>query len=319
VDRRRFIRSSAALVAGLAARNHVLDAFTSTAQAHAETHRRPYRAFSDDSEWNRPLPPDAPVDPSSRQFVSHLKDFDPDLPFPSLADGPWSEPIYWAGADDPEYELPDFDFRVRIPADAEPAPTNDSQLIVYDRPRGYVIKLQKASFTGTTWSARWTAIYYLDSNGLFGELPASDDPRNRGHRGFPPPLHAVRWDEVQAEAIRHVLKVAIRETAPRHVYPGAGHESGSGMIPEGAVFRIKPSVDLRARGLRGPALAIARAMKRYGIVVGDQSGVPMALKLENLRAEGRRVRWSDIGIEADSLSRLSFSDLECIELGYRRP
>jgi len=315
VDRRRFIRSSAVVVAGLAARGHVFDALSSSAQ----TYTGPYRAFSSGSEWNRPLPLDAPIDPSSREFVSHLRNIDPDRPFPALVDGPWSEPIYWARAGDPEYKLADFDFRVRIPLDAVPAPTSDAQLMVYDRPRGIVIKLQKASFTGTTWLARWTEIYYLDSNGLFGDLPESDEPRNRGHRGFPPPLHAVRWDEVQAGAIRHVLKVAITDTASRHVYPGAGHEGGSGIIPEGAIFRIKPSVDLQARGLRGPALVIARAIRRYGIVIGDRSGVPMALKLENLRAEGRRVRWSDIGIDAESLSALSFSDLECIKLGYHRP
>jgi len=202
--------------------------------------------------------------------------------------------------------------------DAVPAPTSDAQLTVYDVDRGYVIKLQGAEFTAGTWVARNTSIYYLASNGLAADLPEADDERNRGHRGIPPPIHVVRWDEVQAGSIRHVLKAAIRRTAPKHVYPAEADSGSSGVIPEGAVFRIKPAVDLRARGLRGPALIIARAMKRYGIVVGDQTGVPMALKVENMAAEGRSARWADIGIHPKSLSALSFDDFHCIKLGYHR-
>ena len=74
------------------------------------------------------------------------------------------------------------------------------------------------------WTARWTAVYYLASNGLFGKLPGSDEPRNRGHRGFPPAIHAVRWDEIAADEIAHVLKIAVRRTASQAVYPAGGHE-----------------------------------------------------------------------------------------------
>jgi hypothetical protein len=214
--------------------------------------------------------------------------------------------------------IPPLPFPVRIPAGAVPAATSDAQLTVYDVTRGYVIELQKAAFDGRTWQAGWTAIYHLGSNGLSGELPEADDPRNRGHRGVPPPVHAVRWDEVQAGEIRHVLKVAIRRTASKHAYPASAHGRGTGMIPEGAVFRIRPAVDLRARGLQGAALVIATAMQRFGVVVSDQAGVPMALKLENLAAEGRPQRWADVGIGPKSLSRLTFDDFRCVRLGYHR-
>ena len=314
MDRRSFIRGSAAVLAGLAARGSLRDVLDLEALAQTG----PYRAFSDDSEWNRPLPTAAPVDRSSAAFVRELKGFDPLVQFPRLDDGPWSEPIHWATEGDPEYVIPPLPFPVRIPAGAVPAATSDAQLTVYDVARGYVIKLQKATFDGRTWQARWTAIYYLRSNGLSGDLPESDDRRNRGHRGCPPALHAVRWDEVRAGEIRHVLKVAIRRTASAHVYPASAHGRGTGMIPEGAVFRYKPTVDLRAPGLQGAALVIATAMQRYGVVVGDQGGVPMALKLENLVAEGRPQRWADIGIRPKSLSSVTFDDFQCIKLGYHR-
>ena len=314
VDRRSFIRGSAVVFAGLAVRGPLRELLESDAVAGTG----PYRAFSDASEWNRPLPTDAPVDPSSDAFVRELKGFDPSVQFPRLDDGPWAEPIYWATQGDPEYVIRPLPFPVRIPESAVPAATSDAQLTVYDVARGYVIKLQKATFDGRTWLAGWTEIYYLASNGLAGELLESDDRRNRGHRGCPPPLHAVRWAEVQAGEIRHVLKVAIRRTASAHAYPASAHARGAGIIPEGAVFRIKPTVDLRARGLQGPALVIATAMQRFGVVVGDQSGVPMALKLKNLAVQGRTHRWSDIGIHSKSLSNVTFDDFQCIKLGYHR-
>jgi len=314
MDRRRFISGSAVVVAGLAAGGSLRDLLGSEAIALTA----PVRAFSNVSEWNRPLSTSAPVDPSSAAFVRELKGFNSSVQSPRLDDGAWGQPIYWATQGDPEYVIPPLPFAVRIPIGAVPAPTSDAQLTVFDVGRGYVIGLQKATFDGGTWQARWTAIYYLGSNGLAGTLPESDDPRNRGHWGCPPALHAVRWDEVQAGQIGHVLKVAIRDTAPAYVYPAAGNGSGSGTIPVGAVFRIKPTVDLRARGLQGPALVIATAMQQYGVVVADKTGVPLALKLENLAAEGRPQRWSDIGIGPKSLSSVTFDDFQCVKLGYHR-
>ena len=45
----------------------------------------------------------------------------------------------------------------------------------------------------------------------------------------------------------------------------------------------------------------------------------MAFKLEALEAEGRKERWSQVGLSATALSALSFDDFECIKLGYHRP
>lgn len=317
MDRRRFLRAGLVAAAGVAAVGAVgvrlsdRDEGPPTGSA--------YRAFTPDSEWNRPLPRDAPIDARSDAFVSSLAGFASGGGFPALAEGPWAEPIFWAGDGDPEHEVAGLPFPVRIPADAVPAATNDAQLTVYDIGRGYVIKLQGVVRVGGAWGRPNTSIYYLGSNGLAGTVPGSDDPRNRGHRGFPPPTHAVRWDEVQAGEIAHVLKVAIQHTAPWHVYPAAGDEHGSGVVPEGAMFRIKPWVDLERRGLGAAALTIARALQTYGFVIGDQSGVPMALKLENLEVEGSSHRWSDLDIASDSLSAIGFDDLQCIQLGYRRP
>jgi hypothetical protein len=59
-------------------------------------------------------------------------------------------------------------------------------------------------------------------------------------------------------------------------------------------------------------------MQTYGVVIGDQSGVPMALKLENLALEGQTSRWADVSLGPKSLAKITFDDFECIQLGYHR-
>lgn len=316
MDRRRFLRDALVIGTGLAAG---VRSTGPTLFAPASAAGGAYRAFKDSSEWNRPLPADAPIDDRNKDFIGQLERWADGEPFPHLGTGAWAEPVYWAGAGDPEYWIEQLRRKIRIPKRASAARTEDAQLTVFDRPRGYVAKLQGARFADSKWRAANAAIYFLGSNGLHADLRESDDHRNKGHRGIPPAIHAVRLDELRAGKIAHVLKVSIPDTAPRHVYPAAGNEGGDGAIPEGAMFRIKRSVDLRRRGLRHHAFTIARAMQVFGFVIGDRGGTPMTLKLENLEVTGRRVDWGDVGLHPKSLSRIRFDDLECIRLGYHRP
>jgi hypothetical protein len=119
---------------------------------------------------------------------------------------------------------------------------------------------------------------------------------------------AVAWNEVQAGAINHVLKVASGpELANRHVFPMVGSDgdyqgNDPAVPPEGLRFRIKPSVDLESLKLSPQALVIARALQRYGFYLGD-SGGSTALKLENTVAEGRGQLWN---LSADALCALPF-------------
>jgi hypothetical protein len=281
----------------------------------------PFRAFNDKSEWNKPIPADAPIDPDSGKFVEHIKGFNPKIQGLKLSIDKWAEPFYWAKEGDPWYEIAGFPVpRVRIPKGAVPATNSDSEMTIFDLEKGWVIKFWRASFDGKAWHTSSKTWYALASNGLEGRLPESDEKRNTGHRGYPPALHGVRWDEVKGGILRHTLKVGLDKTGESHVYPGCGHEKNrGGIIPEGAIFRIKPSVDLASRGLKSNALVIARAIQTYGVVVGDTGNTPMALKMEALEKEGRPERWSQLGIETDSLAVIRFDDFECIKLGYHRP
>jgi hypothetical protein len=210
---------------------------------------------------------------------------------------------------------------VRIPAGAGPDPTSDAAMTVYDRGRGIAYAFWRTSYDAAThrWSACGGTVFYLDSNGLDGKLAASNDPRNGGHRGAPPTTYAVRWDEIKAGSIDHVLKISVNTTKCAHVFPMVADECGTTALyapPEGTRIRIKPSVDLSRLGLSPAALVVARALQKYGAVIGDQSGGPVNLKVENTVAEGRGWLWQNV-LDADSLKAIPLSSFEVIRLGYQ--
>lgn len=289
-----------------------------------------YRAFSASSYWNTALAASAPVDANSEGMIAHLKATS-SKPFLRLAgtesSGGWGEPIYWAATTDPVYNVigtrwslpPEFG-ALRIPKNARAAATNDAQMTIYNLSAGAVYKLQGARYdpAADTWSADGGAYYYLSSNGLHGSLAESDEPRNRGHRGVPPYAHAVRWDEVASGSIDHVLKIATSSTSGNYVWPMVGSDGSSthlDAVPQGAHIRIKPSVDLSKLRLSPAALTVARALQTYGAVIGDSSGGPTTLKVENTVAEGRGWLWQGV-LSANSLRSIPLDYFEVVKLDY---
>lgn len=209
---------------------------------------------------------------------------------------------------------------VRIPIGALPDPSSDAAMTVYDQSAGIVYGFWHTSYDATrdVWSACGGTVYYLGSNGLHHDLAASDDPRNTGHRGVPPSTYAALYDEIKTGSIDHVLKIAVDTTGCAHVFPMVGDECGTTAAdapPEGTRIRIDPSLDLSKLGLSSAALVIAKALQRYGAVIGDQSGGPVTLKLENTIAEGRGFLWDHV-LTATALQAIPLSSYEVVRLGY---
>jgi hypothetical protein len=76
-------------------------------------------------------------------------------------------------------------------------------------------------------------------------------------------------------------------------------------------MRIRPSVDLAAKGLSGGALVIARNLQDYGCVITDGGSSDTA----TLMVE--RANWSGTGVTKDSLKVLSWSDYQFVQGGYK--
>jgi hypothetical protein len=291
----------------------------------------PTPAFTATSFWNTPLPASAPVDPNSSAIMAWIR-ADSTTNYLRLAGasstGKWGNPVYQATPSDPAYAVvntcslaqPPAFASVRIPLGARPDPSSDAAMTVYDASAGLVDGFWHAAYDATrdVWSACGGTVYALGSNGLHHGLAASDDPRNTGHRGVPPSAYAVLYGEIQAGSIDHVLKIAVDTTGCAHVFPMVGDECGTTAAdapPEGTRIRIDPSIDLTKLGLSPAALVIARALQRYGAIIGDQSGGPTALKLENTIAEGDGFSWNQV-LAARSLRAIPLGMFEVVQLGY---
>ena len=289
-----------------------------------------FRAFSRDSYWNTPLPADAPVDEMSDEWIDYLLR-DGETNYIELAgsdgDGRWGHPIYFSRDGDPACRVvnncnyhrpPEFD-SVRIPQGATQDPTSDAAMTVYDVDKGIVYGFYRAEYSSTRdqWSACGGTVYYLESNGLDGSLEESDEKRNFGHRGVPPPTFAVRYDEVASGRIDHVLKIAVDTAHEEFVWPmtGSDGDTRAPLAPwEGARLRLKPEIDLDGFDLSPAQRSIATALQEYGAVIGDQSGSTAILKVENTVAEGRGQLWDGI-LRPDSLSMFDLDDYEFVKRG----
>jgi len=293
------------------------------------------------------------VDPRSAGIINFLGATNT-LDYISLAgataNGTWGRPIYWAEDGDPTYgvrspqpaetecgcaqQLPAEFARLRIPRGAQPdidadtgLVSRDAAMTVFDLEKGYVVELFEARHDpgANTWSAAGGSVYYLASNGLekTWDQFSDTDPRNRGHRGVPASVMAIRFDEIQAGAIDHVLELFVNQTRrSAAVFPlvqGEDKPKSSDhpyAPPEGTRIRIKASVNLDALPLSPAARVIAESLQNYGAVIGDMSGGPASIKLEHTLAEGRGHLWAGV-LAADALESIPLHAFEVIELGYQ--
>jgi hypothetical protein len=276
-----------------------------------------FRAFNAVSYWNTPMPATAPVDPQSNVWIADSLDganTQPFLRLPALREAGGGVPIYDASATDPVHRIcaniKATCFDIHIPAEAAPANTRDSILQVWDRSTDQVLGMHKATRNADgTFSHEGIDRWFLSSEGLDEKLPNST-PGNFGHRGLPAPVRVVRLDEVLAGKIQHRLSCFWHATSEQVYWPMVQYETGkTGIVPEGVVIRIKPSVNLSAKPLTPGALVIARALKDYGCTIGDNSGSGNTLALE-------QADWSSLLGGPDALSSIPFNEWEFIKAGY---
>ncbi|HET7431116.1 MAG TPA: hypothetical protein VFJ89_06385 [Nocardioides sp.] len=273
------------------------------------------RPFKPGSYWNSRLGK-APVSTHSAAWIhdakansgSHL----------TLVLGDWGMPVYRAKASDPLVRLSasGHHVRVHIPRRARPMTGNDAAMTVIDRSTNQVVGLFGAHKSSGKWSVSAISRYLFQSNGIAGGLRGGIKA-NYGHRGIPASVPAVTKKEIKRGRIRHRLEIYWHETASKTpdgksaYFPMTESESGkNGVVPEGAVIRIKPGIDLDKLHLSKAAKVIARALQKYGAVIGDNAGSGNSLKLQG------NTNWSGI-LNKDSLKNIPWGDFVFVKGGYR--
>jgi hypothetical protein len=212
--------------------------------------------------------------------------------------GPWigtlksSTPIYRVPADQPPVRValddPTAHWRaglqsafeaVPLPADAVPAAGADAHLTLWQPATDKLWEFFRLRKQEDGWHASWGGAmrnvssspgYYTNDSwpgsGWFWGATATSLPVAGG---------VITIDELRRGRIDHALALNIPEVrADAHSWPAQrsdGLTESATAIPEGARFRVDPTLDLDRLSLAPPARAIVRAAQRYGIVVRDKS------------------------------------------------
>ena len=163
------------------------------------------------------------------------------------------------------------------PIEGGSSSTGDRHVLVVDRDACRLWELYSAypQNGGSSWTAGSGATWDLNSNAMRPLGWTSGDAA-----GLPILPGLVRYDEVAAGDIDHVIRFTVPRTANAYVWP-ASHKAGSGSSsdpPMGAWFRLKASYDISR--FSATDQVILRALKKHGMVVADNgsafymSGVP---------------------------------------------
>ena len=168
-----------------------------------------------------------------------------------------------------------------VPADAPveggSGSSGDRHVLIVDRDACRLWELYSAypQNGGASWTAGSGATWDLNSNAMRPLGWTSGDAA-----GLPILPGLVRYDEVAAGEIDHVIRFTAPKTANAYVWP-ASHKAGSGTSsdpPMGTWFRLKSSYDISRFSAQNQV--ILRALKKHGMVLADNgsswfmSGVP---------------------------------------------
>jgi hypothetical protein len=260
--------------------------------------------FPADNPWNTDISA-APLDPRSAAWVASVGSgvaFHPDfgsvygIPF-ALADGGTPRvavSFEYADESDPG--------PYPIPPNAPIEQGSDAHVLVVDTSACKLYELFAAQPVAGGWHAGAGAVFDLRSNGLRPAGWTSADAA-----GLPIFAGLARYEEAAAGEIRHALRFTAVRTQRGYVHP-ARHFASSiadpNVPPMGARARLKAGVDVS--GMPPQAQVVARALKRYGMILADNGSSWYATGAPD-------TRWSDEDLNA--LKRLRGSDFEFVEAG----
>jgi hypothetical protein len=154
-----------------------------------------------------------------------------------------------------------------VPQDApiEGGGAGDAHVLAVQQGTCKLYEMYNAHPAGAGWDADSGAVFDLNSNALRPDSWTSADAA-----GLPILAGLVRYDEVQAGAIRHALRFTVGSVQRAWVHPAThyGTSSDPARPPYGARMRLKQSFDIS--GYHGQSRVVLEALRRYGMIVADQ-------------------------------------------------
>jgi hypothetical protein len=268
------------------------------------------RLFAPTSVWNAPLLSGAPLDAASAELAKKLSD--------TVRDGflagrsAWiqtnntSTPLYVVPAAQPNVRvtldsgawatsLQQAFQQVPIPPDAKPAAGSDAHMTIWQPSTNRLWEFFKASQQPDGWHASFggamssvsTSPGYYDASAWPG---LSNTSWGATATSLPVIGGTMRISELKAGVIPHALAMNIPWARPKaYSWPAQrtdGRSTDARAIPEGAHFRLDPTLDLSKLSLPPMTRMMAVAAQRYGMIVRDQTGWAVAVFGEDATPTG---------------------------------
>jgi serine/threonine-protein kinase len=196
----------------------------------------------------------------------------------------------------------------------------DCHLLVVHHPSNTLYEMWRANIAGGTFYGGCAVTWDLGKSyppSLRGEGCTSADAG-----GFPIAAMLVTADEVAAGVVPHAIRFILPNDRIRggnvYAHPGT-HTTGatSGGVdapPYGVRFRLRsdyPLANLPSSGAR----VVAKAMQQYGIALADGGNIALTFADDRFTSH----KWSEVGVDAYSLSALQVSDFEVVDFGSPIP
>ncbi|MFL5737661.1 MAG: hypothetical protein ACJ76P_10015 [Actinomycetota bacterium] len=226
------------------------------------------QAFPSDNVWNTDISK-LPVDPHSKTWLKSMR-AGRTLLHPDFGGPPYGFPF---DVVDDSTATTTVHFQYASESDKAPYPFTSDTAIERGSDRHALMINSDTCTLYELFAADWNAgnpragsgaIFDLGSNALRPDGWTSADAA-----GLPIFPGLVRYDEVQAGAIRHAIRFTVDCTRNRHVWP-ARHDAGVSdrrCPPMGARFRLRKGFSLK--GFSPAAQVILKAMKHYGMILAD--------------------------------------------------
>jgi hypothetical protein len=169
--------------------------------------------------------------------------------------------------------------RVPLPADAHPAAGSDAHLTLIQPSTDSMWEFWHLRRDGSQWRAAWGGAIH-DVSSSPGYYTSDSWPGARASWGstatsLPVVAGTMTIGELERGQIDHALALAIPDAREGvFAFPAQrtdGTLNTSVAIPEGAIFRLDPKLDLASLHLPRIIETMAEAAQRYGIIVRDRT------------------------------------------------
>jgi hypothetical protein len=231
-------------------------------------------SIDDQRAWTQDIS-QTPVDPDSDKIIKGIgaTDLHPDFGsnprygIPYVVVGANTKAVktkfrYAGESDKGKYKIP-----LNSPIEGGKSSKDDRHILGFDNADCKLYELYGAypDKKHHRWKAGSGAIWDLNSAGLRQDGFTSADAA-----GLPIFPGLVRYDEVEAGAVDHAIRVTFDVTRDAYIHP-ASHCASDSTDPAdpamGQRFRLKSSYDIS--GITGQAAPIAKAMQQYGMINAD--------------------------------------------------